>query len=116
MDGLYVAIPFGMTNSAAIHRNRGIASVVRVVRAFAEASLIALAFGLAILVIGAPMAFTVRIVHDGLTWHARSGGELGAAAGALVTVASIAGGAMLTAAFARVLGGFFRWRAARGET
>ena len=51
MNGLYVAIPFGMTNSAAIHRNRGIASVVRVVRAFAEASIVALAFGLAILVI-----------------------------------------------------------------
>jgi len=45
-----------MKTNAAVHRNTGIGSFLRGVRAFAEASLVALAFGVAIFLIGLPLA------------------------------------------------------------
>jgi hypothetical protein len=102
-------------NEAAAHRNGGIAPLVRVVRAFAEASVVMLAFVFAILLVGLPIAMSVRAVHEGLSWLARRGGEMGAATEVLVSVASIVGGIIATAAFARVLVGLFRWNG-RGPT
>jgi hypothetical protein len=102
-------------NEAAAHRNGGIASLVRVVRAFAEASVVMLAFVFAILLVGLPIAMSVRAVHEGLSWLARRGGEMGAATEVLVSGASVVGGIIATAAFARVLVGLFRWNG-RGPT
>ena len=103
-----------MRNNAAIDRNGVLASFVRVIWAFAGASLIALAFGFAILLIGLPIALSVRVVHESLSWLVRWRGEVGAAAEALVSVASVLGGIVLTAAFARALVGIFRSRRALG--
>ena len=71
MNGAHLALTPGMSISTAGHRNPGIASFVRVVRAFAEASLAAVAFAVAILLIGLPIALVVRVVHDGVQWLAR---------------------------------------------
>jgi hypothetical protein len=101
-----------MRNKAAIHRHSGITSFWEGVRAFAEASLLALAFGFAILLIGVPLALSVRIVYESLSWLARIGGEMGAVVHTLVSVASVVGGMILTAVVARGLVGFFRWRRA----
>jgi hypothetical protein len=88
------------------------ASPLRVVRAFAETALVALAFGFAILLIGLPIALGVRLVHESLSWLARLKGEMGVAVEALVWIATVVGGIILTAAFARVVVGFFRRRGA----
>ena len=115
-NGSHVAIVFSMRNKAAIYRHTGIASFWQGVRAFAEASLLALAFGFAILLIGVPLALSVRVVYESLSWLARLGGEMGAVVQTLVSVASVVGGIIVTAVFTRGLVGFFRWRRAlRGE-
>jgi len=111
-NGSHLAIALSMRNKAAIHSNTGIASFVRGVREFAEASLVALAFAFAIFLIGLPLALSVRIVHESLSWLAGLGGEMGPVAEALVMIASVVGGMMLTAVFAIALVGFFRWRSA----
>src|SRR3954468_8162555 len=74
-NGSHVATAFSMRNKASIHRHTGITSFWEGVRAFAEASLLALAFGFAILLIGVPLALSVRIVYESLSWLARIGGE-----------------------------------------
>jgi hypothetical protein len=58
-NGSHVAIAFSVRNKAAIHRHTGITSFWQGVRAFAEASLLALAFGLAILLIGVRLSRSV---------------------------------------------------------
>jgi hypothetical protein len=99
-----------MRTKAAIHRNTGIASFVRSVRAFVEASLVALAFAVTIFLIGLPLAVSIRVVHESSSWLARLGGEMDPLTDALVSVAAVVGGIILTAVFARALVGFFRWR------
>jgi len=101
-----------MRNTAAIHRDTGLGSFLRGVRAFAEASLVALAFGFAIFLIGLPLALGVRVVHESVSWVARLGGEIGPLGDALVSIAGVVGGIVLTAVFARALVGFFRRRGA----
>ena len=56
----HIEIVFSMRNKAAIYRHTEITSFWQGVRAFAEASLLALAFGFAILLIGVPLALSVR--------------------------------------------------------
>ena len=46
-------------------------SFVRVVRGFAEASVAVLAFAIAILLLGIPIALIVRGLHEGLSWLVR---------------------------------------------
>jgi len=101
-----------MRNNAAIHHNTGLASLLQGVRAFAEVSVVVLAFGFAIFLIGLPLVLGVRVVHESLSWLARSGGQMSPVAEALVSVASVGGGIVLTIVLARVLVGFFRWRGA----
>lgn len=116
-NGSRLAIIFSMSNNAAIHRHTGITSFWQGVRAFAGASLVALGFGFAILLIGVPLALSVRVVYEGLSWLARLGGEMGAVVQMLVSVASVVGGIAMTAVFTTGLVGFFRWRRAlRGES
>jgi hypothetical protein len=110
-DGSHIAIVLSMRKKAASHRNTGMASFARGVRAFAEATLVALAFGFAIFLIGLPLALSVRVVHESLSWLVQLGGDVGPAA-EVVTVASVVGGIMLTAVFAAALVRFFRWRGA----
>jgi hypothetical protein len=101
-----VAIVLGMCNRIA----SGMTSFVRVIRAFAEASLVALGFAFAILVIGTPIALIVRGLHEGLSWLARLVGDPSSMIDALVSVSAVAGGVFLTAVFIRLLVGFFHWR------
>ena len=108
--GSHVAITFSMRNITIVHRHAGITSFSQGVRAFAEASLVALAFGFAIFLIGLPVALSVRVMYESLSWLAGIGGEMGPVAEALVSVASVVGGVILTAVFTRGLVGFFRWR------
>jgi hypothetical protein len=68
----------GMNNNLE-HRDRtGAARVLRIIRGFAEASLVAVTFTLAILVIGTPIALLVRALHDGLSWLVGLGGDMAA--------------------------------------
>lgn len=90
---------------------------MRVVRAFAEAAVVALAFGFTILLIGLPVVLSVRLAHESLSWLARLGGEMGPVADAVVSIASVVGGIALAAVLVRGLVGFFRWRRAlRGDS
>jgi hypothetical protein len=85
-------------------------SFVRVMRGFAEASLVALAFVCAILLIGIPIALIVRGLHEGLSWVVRLGGDMSALVQALVSVSIVAGGLVIAAVFARLLVRFFHRR------
>jgi hypothetical protein len=58
-------------NNNATPRETGAISLVRVIRGFAEGSLVALGFGFAILLIGTTLALFVRGVHEGLSWLVR---------------------------------------------
>ena len=46
--------------------------VLRLVRELAEASLLVIAFAVAILVVGTPIALAVRALHEILSWLLRS--------------------------------------------
>src|SRR5438128_2076198 len=93
------------------HRDRtGVARVLRIIRGFAEASLAALAFALAILVIGTPIALLVRALHDSLSWLVGLRGDMAAMERMLVSVASTVGAIALTAVCTRAIVVFFHWR------
>jgi hypothetical protein len=63
--GPFLATQFGMVREIYTAKQRmGVAGLVRVVRAFAEASLLAIAFAFAILLIGLPFAVLGRLAHD----------------------------------------------------
>jgi hypothetical protein len=72
-DGSPFAIVPGMDNKLAARQRGGLTSFARVIRGFAEASLVALGFALAILLIGTPVALIVRGLQEGLSWLARLG-------------------------------------------
>jgi hypothetical protein len=107
-NGSGLAILFGMRTKTAAHRHTGIVSFLRGVRAFVEASLVVLAFGITILLIGLPIALSVRLVHESFSWLARLGGEMGLITDAVVSIAAVVGGVILTAVFASALVGFLR--------
>jgi hypothetical protein len=85
-------------------------SFLRVIRGFAEGSLVALGFGLAILLIGSPLALLARGVYEGLSWLARLRGETSALLEAFVYISSVVGTVILVAVLVRLLVGFFNWR------
>lgn len=70
-----------------------VARVARILGAFAEASLAALGFILAILLVGMPIAFAVRVLHDLGIWIIEmwQGGTLGAELASLASVVGIIG-------------------------
>src|SRR3954453_13015541 len=83
---------FAMSNRPiAPYRDRTM-SFVRVIRGFAEASVAALVFAFAILLIGIPIALIVRGLHEGLSWLVRLGSEMSGLTEPLVAVSSVAGG------------------------
>jgi hypothetical protein len=102
----------GMDNrtSTSTSRVAGLTSLIRVIRAFAEGSLVALGFGLAILLIGTPLALLARGVHEGLSWLVRLRGETSALMDAFVSVSSVVGTVILIAVFVRLVVGFLNWR------
>jgi len=59
-----------MHNTLAGTDRNGTMSLARVIRGVAEGSLAVLAFAVAILLIGIPIAVVVRALHDGLGWLA----------------------------------------------
>ena len=90
-----------------ITRNGGLTSLMRVIRSFAEGSLVALGFAVTILFIGMPLALFVGGLHEGLSGLVRLRGDTSALAESLVSIASVAGGLVLTGVFVRRLVGFF---------
>jgi hypothetical protein len=99
-----------MNKRNATARVGGLKSFVRVIRGFAEGSLAAVGFALAILLLGTPLALFVRGLHEGLSWVAGLRGDTSPLVEAVVSVSSIAGGLVLAVVFARLLVGFFEWR------
>ena len=85
-------------------------SFLRVVRGFAEASLVVLGFALAILLIGTPLALLARGVHEGLSWLVALRGETSALMEAFVSVSTVLGTVILVDVFVRLLVAFFNWR------
>jgi hypothetical protein len=100
----------GMDNSNATSRVAGLRSFIRVIRGFAEGSLVVLGFALAILLIGTPLALLARGVHEGLSWLAGLRGETSALMDAFVSVSGVIGSIVLVAVVVRLLVGFFEWR------
>jgi hypothetical protein len=100
-DGSPFAIVLGMNNTRATRHRDTVTSFMRVVRGFAEGSLIAFAFAFAILLLGMPVVLIIRSLHDGLSWLVPLSGETSTLVEALVSVSSVAGGLTL----AVVLGG-----------
>lgn len=99
-----------MDNRIATSEAGGLTSFLRVVRGFAEASLLSLGFGLAILLIGTPLALLARGVHEGLLLLVALRGETSALTEAFVSASTVIGTVILIAAFVRLLGAFFKWR------
>jgi hypothetical protein len=63
--GPFLANQFGMVDEIyAAEQRTGVARLLHVICAFAEASLLAIAFASAILLIGLPFALLGRLVHD----------------------------------------------------
>ena len=109
----------GMDNRTSTSRVAGLTSFIRVIRGFAEGSLVVLGFALAILLIGTPLALLARGVHEGLSWLVALRGETSALTEAFVSVSSVVGTVILVAVLVRLLIGFFNWRRrsrARGIT
>ena len=103
LDGSLFAIVLGMNNRRAARQRDATASFVRVMRGFAEASLVALAFACAILLIGMPLALIVRGLHEALSWLVARQGDMSALVQAFVSVSSVTGGIVITAVLAKLL-------------
>lgn len=110
MSGAVLAIVAGMDNRTLTSLAGGSRSLVRVVRGFAEASLVVLGFALAILLIGTPLALLARGVHEGMSWLVALRGDTSALTGAFVSVSSVIGAVILVAVLVRIVVGFFTWR------
>jgi len=78
-------------------------SLFRVIRAFAEGSVVAFGFAFAILAVGTPIVLIIRGLHEGLSWLARLVGDPSLLVEALLSISSIAGGVTLTALIIRLL-------------
>lgn len=74
-----------------------------IIRQVGGASLLSFGFGLAVLLVGVPLAASLWLAHAGIAWAVRAGGHAGAAADALVSIVSVAAGLLLTASLARVV-------------
>jgi hypothetical protein len=96
-----------MDTTTASRSRGGIASFVRLSRGFAEASLLAMGLAVVLLLIGTPVALIVRGLHEGLSWLVRLRGDASPLLDAIVSVSSVIGGIVLTAALVRRLVGFF---------
>ena len=103
VSGAVLAIVIGMDNRTATSRVGALRSFIRVVRGFAEGSLVVLGFALAILLIGTPLALLARGVHEGLSWLVALRGETSALVEAFVSVSTVLGTVILVAVFVRLL-------------
>jgi hypothetical protein len=110
LAGSLFAIVLGMTNRPSTRQRDATAAFLRVARGFAEASLVALAFACAILLIGLPLALIVRGLHEALSWLVARQGNASALVQVFVSVSSVTGGFVITAVLARLLVRFFNWR------
>lgn len=100
----------GMNNRTSTHRLAALKSFVGVIRGFAEGSVVALGFALAILAIGTPIVLLVRGLHDGVSWLVRLPAETSALVDAIIPVSSVVGSLVVATVFVRLLVGFFNWR------
>lgn len=100
----------GMDNRTATSRVSGPTSFIRVIRGFAEGSLVVLGFALTILLIGTPLALLARGVYEGLSWIAALRGETSALMEVFVSVSTVFGTVALVTVVVRLLVAFFNWR------
>jgi hypothetical protein len=100
----------GMDNTTSTPRVDGLRSFLRVIRGFAEGSLVVLGFALAILLVGTPLALLARGVHAALSYLVRLGGEPSALMGAFVSLATGVVSVILVAVLVRLVVGFLGWR------
>jgi hypothetical protein len=110
VNGAVLAIVVGMNNRTATPRVDGLRSFLRVIRGFAEGSLVVLGFVLAILLIGTPLALLARGVHEGVSWLVAVRGGTSALIEPFVSISTFLGTVILAAGFVRLLVGFFNWR------
>jgi len=104
--GASLAIILRMDNT----NTRSLTAFLRVIRAFAEGSVVAFGFALAILAVGMPIVLSIRGLYEGLSWLTRLVGGSSAFVDAIVSVSSVAGGVILTVVFIKLLVRFFHWR------
>jgi hypothetical protein len=97
-----------MNNIRATRSRDTARSFLRIIRGVTEASLVAVAFAFAILLIGTPAALIIRGLHEALSWAVRSAGATSVLADALVSVSSGAGGLMIAGVLVRLLVRTFR--------
>lgn len=105
-SGASLAIVLGMDNTDA----RGLTALFRVIRGFAEGSVVAFGFAFAILAVGTPIVLSIRGLYEGLSWLTRLVGGSSAFGDALVSVSGVAGVVILTAVFIKLLVRFLHWR------
>jgi hypothetical protein len=111
VGGAILAIVCCMDNKGSgTDRNGRVPSWTRVVRGFAEGSLVAWGFAGAIVLLGTTLALLVRGLHAGLSWFVRLGGDTSALMDGLVSVSSVVGGLVLVVVFARLLFSLSDWR------
>lgn len=84
--------------------------VTRVLRAVAEGSLVAIGFGFAVLLLGLPIALSVRATSAVLSWAVGAERERALLGEVLVQTGSVIGALVLMALFIRALVAFFGWR------
>lgn len=89
---------------------RGLTALFRVIRGFAEGSVVAFGFAFAILAVGTPIVLSIRGLYEGLSWLTRLVGGSSAFGDALVSVSGVAGVVILTAVFIKLLVRFLHWR------
>ena len=99
-----------MDNRTPTARGNGLRSLLRVIRAFAEGSLVVLGFALSMVLVGTPLALLARGVHAGLSWLVRLTGEPSTLIEAFVSLATAVGSVILVGGLIRLLVGFVRWR------
>jgi hypothetical protein len=99
-----------MNNRIATSRVGAPRSFIRALRGLAEGSLVVLGFGLAILLIGTPLALLTRGIYEGLSWLVELRGETSALMEAFVSVSSVVGTVIVIAVFVRLLVAFFERR------
>jgi membrane protein implicated in regulation of membrane protease activity len=97
-----------MSHHAAIQGEHRISSLKRLIKSVAGVSMLSLGFGLAVILIGSPLAISMWLAHEAVAAIARTGGDAPLLGEAFAWIVSTAAGLLLTALFARVFFQFVR--------
>ena len=92
-----------MSKHIAIQLQHFPASLTRIIARLVGVSLVSVGFGLAVLLIGWPLAASLWLAHEGVAWIARVNGQTHPLSEVLVSIVSTVAGLLLTAFLARML-------------